>query len=397
MSTAVLNPNQPNTNDPTTKGPATKQTVVAVAALFFVNGASFSNWVPRIAEVRDHLGVTNGVLGGALLGGGLGGLVASFVAGKVLDRVGTRNGVTAAASLVAVFLPLIGLAPKAWALLAALFLIGFFDVFNDLAMNAQGVMAQGRLERPIMNRLHAMWSVGFVVGAVVGSAASAAKISIPAHLTAVGLVMLATVWAARRWLLVTDPPLEAKVRRPTGQRRSRVSSVVVLMATSAIGAALFEAAANDWSTIVLKDILYARYTGLGTVAFAGSMLAGRLFGDHVIERFGQHRTLTVAVFTALAGAAVVVASSWLPLTLVGFGVWGFGASVLFPQLYERAAHLPNTSSSTGLAAMAVGQRSGFLVAPVVIGAIADATNLRIALGGVIAVAGLLFFAERISA
>jgi MFS family permease len=395
MSTAVLNTNDPETNDPTTQRPATKRTVVAVGALFFVNGALFSNWVPRIAEVRDHLGVTNGVLGGALLGGGLGGLVASFVAGKVLDRVGTRNGVTAAASLVAVFLPLIGLAPKAWALLAALFLIGLFDVFNDLAMNAQGVMAQGRLERPIMNRLHAMWSVGFVVGAVVGSAASAAKISIPVHLTAVGVVMLATVWAARRWLIVTDPPLEAKVSKPTGQR-SRVSTVVVLMATSAVGAALFEASANDWSTIVLKDILHARYTGLGTVAFAGSMLTGRLFGDHIIERFGQHRTLTVAVFTALVGAAVVVASSWLPLTLVGFGVWGFGVSVLFPQLYERAAHLPNTSASTGLAAMAVGQRSGFLVAPVVIGAVADATNLRIALGGVIAVAGLLFFAERIA-
>ena len=36
-------------------------------------------------------------------------------------------------------------------------------------MNAQGVMVQQRLGRSIMNRLHAMWSLGFTGGAVIGS------------------------------------------------------------------------------------------------------------------------------------------------------------------------------------------------------------------------------------
>ncbi len=67
---------------PTLESPRTRHSAVAVAALFFVNGATFSNWLPRIPEIRDNLGLGNAGLGVTLLGGGLGGIIGALVVGQ---------------------------------------------------------------------------------------------------------------------------------------------------------------------------------------------------------------------------------------------------------------------------------------------------------------------------
>ncbi|MEO8267940.1 MAG: GNAT family N-acetyltransferase [Ilumatobacteraceae bacterium] len=153
--------------------PRTRHSAAAVAVLFFVNGATFSNWLPRIPEIRDHLGLGNAGLGATLLGGGLGGSIGALVVGKVMDRLGSRRVLTAAATALSIGMPLIAFAPSAVVLLVLLTSLGMLDVCNDVAMNAQGVIVQQRIGRSIMNRLHAMWSLGFTGGALVGSAAAA--------------------------------------------------------------------------------------------------------------------------------------------------------------------------------------------------------------------------------
>ena len=40
--------------------------MLAVAAVFFMNGALFANVIPRYPEIRDELGLSNAALGAAL-------------------------------------------------------------------------------------------------------------------------------------------------------------------------------------------------------------------------------------------------------------------------------------------------------------------------------------------
>ncbi len=363
--------------------------LVSVAALFFVNGMVFSNWLPRIPEVRDHLGITNQGLGLSLVGGGLGGLVGSFLVAPSLKRFGTKRVLTVAATAGALGLPLISIANSAFLVFGALTLIGFCDVLNDMSMNAQAVMAQRRYDRPILNRMHGAWSMGFFVGAGVGSIARAVELSIRIHFCAVAVVLLITIYAARRGLLRSDEsnPDDPDVK---GKQGLRLSTSVVAMSTMAIGIAAFESTPNDWSAVVLRDMFKVEnWTGLATLTFAGCMLLGRLAGDHALERFGSKRLLNAALgLTAIGGAVVIVAPAAI-LSIVGFGIWGLGVSVLFPQLYGTAATLPGASPGAGLAAMAVGQRFGFLAVPVVLGSIAEATTLRVGIG-VVAAASMLF-------
>ena len=86
----------------------------AVAALFFVNGATFSNWLPRILEIRDQLGLGNSGLGATLPGGGLGGIAGALVVGKMFDRLGSRRLLTLAATALSIGMPLIAFAPMRW-------------------------------------------------------------------------------------------------------------------------------------------------------------------------------------------------------------------------------------------------------------------------------------------
>ncbi|MGE0305567.1 MAG: MFS transporter [Acidimicrobiia bacterium] len=356
--------------------PHWRRSALAVAALFFVNGMTFSNWLPRIPEVRDRLGMNNAGLGASLLGGGLGGLVGSLLVAQVQRRWGTKRTVLVAATSLAVSLPLIAATRSPVALTAVLTTLGLFDVMNDMAMNAQGVFVQRRLGCSIMNRLHGTWSLGFTLGALLGSLAVATHVPIVGHLVAVGAVMAATVVGVRSLLVAIDDPvapMHATV--PHGPSPS-----VIAMAFMAGGAACFEGAPNDWSAVLLRDAFEAgRWSGAATVVFAGAMLVGRMSGDHLLDRVGRQRLLTLALSVSGTGALIVVLAPGLFVGLIGFAVWGLGISVVFPQIYATAASLNGVSSGAGLGAMGVGQRLGFLIGPLGIGVLAQVQGLQFAL------------------
>jgi predicted MFS family arabinose efflux permease len=371
--------------------PSTRRSGVAVAALFAVNGATFSNWLPRLPEIRDSLGIDNAGLGATLLGGGLGGILGSLLVGRVMDRTGSRRLVTIAACALSIGLPLVAFAPTAVALAALLTVLGTLDVFNDVAMNAQGVFVQERVGRSIMNRLHAMWSLGFTGGALVGSAAMAAGLAVRTHLLIVGAVLLTTVLVVERWLVPVDPPVRENEASEGAAGSStenvvparRVSPAVVAMALAAVAAAMLEVMPNDWAAVYMRDVFDAeRAAGFGTVAVAGAMLVGRLGGDHVLDRIGERRLLVGALVVCALGVAVTVVAPTIPVALAGLAIWGIGMSVVFPQLYATAARLPGTSAGTGLGSMLLGQRFGGMLTAVTVGVLAQWRDLRFAFAAV---------------
>ena len=373
---------------------STRRSAAAVAALFFVNGATFSSWLPRIPEIRDQLGVGNAGLGATLLGGGLGGILGTLVVARLMDRLGSRQLLTIAATTLSIGMPLISFAPTAVALLVLLTTLGALDVCNDVAMNAQGIIVQDRLGRSIMNRLHAMWSLGFTGGALVGSAASALGVSVRVQLIAVGLVLLCTVGVVRRWLIPIDPPPNA-VETGDGldpERRKRISGVSLLMASAALGAIALEVMPNDWSAVLMRDVFdLGRASGFGTMACAGAMLVGRLGGDHVLDRIGEQRLFQWALTLVGIGALTTVIAPVGAIALIGLMVWGLGLSVVFPQLYAAAARLPGMSAGAGLGSMLLGQRLGAMLTAVTVGALAEWRDLRFAFAIVAGSAFVLLF------
>jgi MFS family permease len=89
-----------------------------------------------------------------------------------------------------------------------------------------------------------------------------------------------------------------------------------------------------------------------------------------------------------AGVGLALALPSIPTTLLGFAVAGLGVATLVPAVYHAADELPGLRRGLGLAVVNLLLRIGFLVSPLLIGVLADAFSLRVALLTVV-LAGLV--------
>jgi hypothetical protein len=65
--------------------------------------------------------------------------------------------------------------------------------------------------------------------------------------------------------------------------------------------------------------------------------------------------------------------------LIGFAAVGAGLANIIPLAFSAAGNYPNIPSSAGIAGVATIGYAGFLAGPPLIGLVAEATTLRIAL------------------
>jgi MFS family permease len=118
------------------------------------------------------------------------------------------------------------------------------------------------------------------------------------------------------------------------------------------------------------------------------MTIGRLTGDRVVDRFGQRRVARAGGAVTAAGMGLALALPSIPTTILGFALAGLGVATLVPAVYHAADELPGLRRGLGLAVVNWLLRIGFLVSPLLIGVLADAVSLRVALLTVV-LAGLV--------
>lgn len=360
-----------------------------MAAVFFVNGAVFANWVARVPAIKDAVDAGTGSLGLALLGIAVGSLATMPFAGRLAERYSSRKLVVASGLAVAVALFGLALPPNVVLLGGALAVYGGFFGLLDVAMNVQAVAVVRRVGRPIMPWFHAAFSFGGLVGAATGGLAAGTGLSPTWHFAVAGGVAGSIMLMVRGHLLPDRPtpvvegdPAEAPTRsRP----RRRVHVVVVALGAIALCAAIVEGAMADWTALFLRDVrgLDAGVAALGYAAFSVTMTAGRLGGETAIRILGPVRVLQFGGMAATAGVVLAVLVAAPVAGLVGFGLVGLGMCCAFPLALTTAGESSDGSGGTEIATVSVIGYLGFLVGPPLIGLLAEVVELR---GAMLAVA-----------
>jgi len=376
-----------------------RQARVAVALCFFLNAVLYANLVPRLPEVKADLGLSNSSLGAALAALPLGALLAALASAPLIRRFSSARIATSGLVLLGLAVWAVAVAPNWPALAAALLVAGALDAVVDVAQNAHGLRVQRLYGRSILNGFHGIWSIGAVSGGLLGSVAAGLAIPLVVHLGVSALVFGVLALLAFRALLPGDDDAdrdadaatdgkETPTLQRTPGRRSAVLALAALGVLAACGAFVEDAGAS-WSALYLRTELAAgaAAAGLGFVALQGAMTIGRLTGDRVVDRFGQRRVVRVGGALTAAGMGWALAFPSVPTTLVGFALAGLGVATLVPAVYHAADELPGLRRGTGLAVINWLLRIGFLLSPPLIGVLADAMSLRVALLAVV-VAGL---------
>ncbi len=349
----------------------------AVAAVFLANGIVMGTWAAHIPLVEERLAISHSTLGLALFAMALGALLAMPLTGPTVARFGSAlvTRVATMALFAAFLLPI--LAPGPRALMAALFVLGATNGIMDVAMNAHGVAVERLLDRPVMSSFHGMWSLG----GLIGSGFAALLLPMMPALAQAGLTVVVGITLSIAALVFLLPA------SADGGDRQGVAFALPTRATIGLGVLCFlcmtgEGAVMDWAALHLRRNLElgAGLAATGFTAYSASMAISRFSGDRLRHRFGATELVRGSALLAAAGLVVALAVPLPFVAIGGFALVGLGLANLVPVFIGSAGRIPGQAAGTSIAAVATIGYAGFVVGPPVIGFVADATSLALALG-----------------
>jgi MFS family permease len=346
---------------------------IAVALGFFLSGAGFAGWLVRIPDIQHRLGLSEGALGLALLGVSAGALIAMPLSGALVGRYGSRPVAQAAMLASALALTLPPQAPNRLLLGLALGVLGAANSVMNVALNTQAAAIEKRIGRPIMAGLHALFSLGGLVGATIGGVVAGVGVDARWHLSGVALAMGAlTFWVTPAMLRSGSDGTSG------GPGLARPTRPLVVIGALAFCVLFGEGVVADWSAVYLRDAVGAGpgLAAAGFAAFSLMMAAGRFAGDALTLRLGPQRLVRFGAATAAAGVALAVARPEPWTAVIGFGAVGAGLSTIFPTLLTAAGRLSGLSPAAAIAAVSAIGYTGFLAGPPLIGFVAEAISLR---------------------
>lgn len=359
---------------------------LAVSTMFFVNGVVLASWVPHIPAVKARHGISDGELGGVLFAMAVGAVVALPMAGWLVGRFGSRRMTSIAAVGLCLCLPLPVLAPTVALLALSLGVLGAFNATLDVSMNAQAVIVEQRYGRPIMSSFHGLFSLGMLAGAGAAVAVMALGPSDASHVVGAALAALLAV-VLNLQSLVPTPSRAAGA----GRVFAMPSRALLALGALAFCGLLIEGAMGDWTAVYLHDTLGSgdALAGTGFAAFSLAMAGGRFAGDRLVAGLGSARVLRAFSAAAAIGLVAALILGDASSAVVGFGMVGLGIANVVPILFSAAARVPGVEPGHAIAGVATVGYLGLLAGPPLIGVVADAVGLRLALGIVGALCAVL--------
>jgi fucose permease len=251
---------------------------------------------------------------------------------------------------------------------------GLIDVFLNVA--AQGLEARRR--RPVLQWLHASYSVGGVTGALSAGIARSAGVSFRAIIAAAGLLLFATMaWNLASAAVRALPRTQAAATKMSLSvfRRSRR---LVLPAIVIMFAFLVEGSMDVWSGVYLRNTLdtTALVAGVAFAVFSSALAIGRLTAGKLLFGLGYERTIQVSGVGGFVGGIVAALTSSPAVAAVAFLVLGFFIASAVPAAFGTVGE-SGEDPALAVAAMSTVGYTGFVVGPPLMGWLAESAGLRL--------------------
>jgi Na+/melibiose symporter-like transporter len=250
----------------------------------------------------------------------------------------------------------------------------------DVAINAFAIGLEQATERQVLPLLHATFSGGGAVGALGAGVLVSIGVEFRLLYVTVGILVavVALAWA------ITPSPVATRAHVESAGSLYR-QPILLLLATIAALTFLSEGAMESWSAIYLRSSLGlpALVGAAGVAVFHAAMMTGRLATAAVVHRLGRMTTMRSAGVAVVIGMTLALATEQPVVILAGFLVVGLALAGVVPVVFSLAGDAaPGRSGGASSVITTIGY-AGFLVGPGLIGAVAELTSLRLALGTII--------------
>lgn len=354
----------------------------AISAVFLLTGFVFASWAARIPTIKTQLELSDGQLAVALIGLEAGAVAGLQLGAVMVTRLGSRRVLLVAVPAFAALLLPIGFAWNLATLAVAAGLSAAANSVVDVAMNDQGVGVQHGYGRSLLSGMHAMHSLGGVLGAGVGAAAAHLQLSVTVHFAIVA-VMVAAVSLPITRALLTSSELHRREGRTarSAQLLAGWTGRLVIIGAVAFVFAFGEAVGLNWGSVLLAEHRGAgpALAAAGLSVFLAAVTLGRLFGDRIVDRFGPARVFAGGALLAGAGLTAGLLVGSAAAAVGGLALLGLGLATLLPISISAAGASGDLPVPVAVARVSTLGYLGSFAAPALIGYLASQTSLPTAL------------------
>ncbi len=341
-----------------------------VFGAFGIYSFTMGNIFPRFADLRNTMGVEEGAFGFGLIGAPVGTLISLTFAAPLLEKIGYRRAIMLAIPILSLFYATATLAPNPYWFFTLLVPVGLTLGCIEIILNLEADRTEHLIGRRIMNRAHAFWSFGFFVAGLVGGAIAQSGLSPQMHLfLMVPVSLLGTLLILGRF----DPaPARASSHTDEPKFAAPTAGIMALVAVT-LAAMAMEGGYMDWSVIYMHDIYNSvPFTAaLAVTLGALAQAVTRFFADGFVERYSPVLVSRVLLCIMAVGVVLVFYPTGEYSSLAGFALLGVGSSAIFPLAMSAAAQRTDRPAAINVAALAQTSFVTFLVAPPVLGFIAE--------------------------
>ena len=353
---------------------------LAVRAAFIANGFSVGALVARLPDFKIQLDASTGEIGRMLFCISFGTLFTLSFIGRVIAKRGSKPVAVYGSIGAALALIPIAFSDGFLALGISLFIFGIGITIQDVAMNSHAATLEHETGKKLMSGFHALFSVGALIGGLIGGLFAQFEISIRNQSLTLFLIFTSLAIAVKDFWL----PAERDIHEAEHHGKTKKPAIFLFIGLLGMASAVNEGAAGDWGGILARDTFNASpfLATLPYIVFNVGMVGGRFSGDFLMHKFGTFKIL----FRGGLISGIGLASGLLIGNIYGqIFAWfaiGAGISVVIPAVFSTSATIARErfagriAPSEAVAIVSGISYAGFLGAPPTIGYIAEAITLR---------------------
>lgn len=346
---------------------------------FFIYSFCLGVFFPRIGDLQNQMGIGETTLGLTLLGPAIGVQISLLFADKIFSLLGFRLVMCLGVPILGLALVCSSLTFKPFIFFISLMLGGFAIGILEVAVNLEADRIEYKISKKIMNRSHSFWSLGFFCSGLTGALFSQMKVSPFVNFSlSLFLGTFLTILFCSKYIPADERP-NSSVNNSLFVKPTKAVLALVVLTLSPM---LLESASIDWSVIYMRDIFFTPpfINGLAIVMVALTQFSVRYYADQYVEIYGSEKVSKISVVAMLIGVVSVCFSNSPYLSLVGFVFIGGGSAVIFPLAMSAAAQKTDRSAAINVASLAQISFLVFLLAPPILGFIAENFGIRISFG-----------------
>jgi MFS family permease len=370
----------------------------AVRAAFLTNGLIVGALYSRIPDIKSSLGLSNSQVGTVLLASAVGVLLMITQVGKWCAVKGSRPIVIISSYISAVTILPLAIADNFFTLCLAFLLWGAFLTMQDVAMNAHASTVEHVEQKRYMSGFHGVFSIGALLGGLIGGLASQFEISILRQNLGISVYFIILATLVKNWWL----PAETDIHEFHKEEKKQRPTILIFIGLLGLASTINEGAAGDWGGILARETFGAEpfLATLPYIFYNVAMVIGRFNGDRLASKFGPLRILFAGgIITGVGLSSGLLIGGIYPQIIAWFTI-GVGMALVIPMVFSLAGEIARERFAGRIApsqavAIASGiSYAGFMVGPPIMGFIAEVITLRWAMLVPAFLAILLAFGSR---